>query len=414
MPEPVKGHDAHSGVRNIFPFPLSTILFLVFIFTLNFASRVVLSPLLPLLEREQGLGHGEAGSLFLLIQFGYCFGLLVTGVISSRINHRRTILLSTTALGIVLLAMSGSTSMAGIRVGLVLLGTSAGLYLPSGMSTITEEIPRKHWGKAIAVHELAPNLGFVAAPLMAEVVLRMLPWRGVLAVLGALAILAGALFQMFTRGGTHRSEPPNFGMMRQLMRDSSLWVTAMCFAVAVGLSMGLYAMMPLFLVSEIGMERGLANTIVGLSRASGIGMIFFAGLVTDRVGHRRALTIFFSAMGILTLLLGLIHGRVITAVLVFLQPAAVACFFPTGFSMVSQIFPANLRGLAVSVVTIFGSLVGAGAIPPGIGYLAEITSFSLALSLLGLFTLSMPLLLRYGTASASTPGGRPPDSGDSR
>jgi len=86
----------------------------------------------------------------------------------------------------------------------------------------------------------------------------------------------------------------------------------------------------------------------------------------------------------------------------------VACFFPTGFSMVSQIFPAGLRGLAVSVVTIFGSLVGAGAIPPAIGYLAESTSFALAISLLGLFTLSVPFLLRYRTGSASTPGDSSP------
>jgi len=398
MPEPVDRHDAHSGVRNIVAFPLSAILFLVIIFTLNFTSRVVLSPLLPLLEQELGLGHGEAGSLFLLIQVGYCLGLLVTGFVSCRINHRRTILLSTTALGMVLLAMSGSTSMAGMRVGLVLLGTSAGLYLPSGMATITEEIPREQWGKAIAVHELAPNLGFIAAPLFAEALLRILSWRGVLAVLGVLAILAGGCFQMFGRGGTHKSEPPNFGTMRQLLRDSSLWIAAMLFVDAIGVSLGFYMMMPLFLVSEIGMERGLANAIVGLSRVPGIAMIFFSGLVTDRIGHRRALTIFLSIMGILTVLLGLVHGRVVTAVLVFLQSASVACFFPAAFSMVSQIFPANLRGLAVSIVTIAGSLVGAGAIPPGIGYLAEMASFSLALCLLGLFTLSMPLVLRYGTA----------------
>jgi NNP family nitrate/nitrite transporter-like MFS transporter len=375
---------------------------------------VILSPLLPLLEQDLHLSHGEAGSLFLPIQLGYCFGLLVTGVVSSRINHRRTILLSTTALGVVLLTMSGSTSMAGIRVGLVLLGTSAGLYLPSGMSTITEEIPRKHWGKAIAFHELGPNFGFVGAPLIAEAVLKITSWRGVLAVMGALAILAGVLFQVFGRGGSYRSDPPNFGAMRQLLRDSSLWIAALLFAVAVGLSMGLYAMMPLFLVSEIGMELGLANTIVGLSRASGIVMIFLAGFVTDRIGHRRALTIIFFAMGILTLLLGLIHGPTATPVLVFLQPTAVACFFPTAFSMVSQVFPANVRGLAVSIVTIFGVLVGAGAIPPGIGYLAEFTSFSFAISLLGLIALLIPLLLRYGAASASAPGGRPPDPGDSR
>jgi heme O synthase-like polyprenyltransferase len=67
--------------------------------------------------------------------------------------------------------------------------------------------------------------------------------------------------------------------------------------------------------------------------------------------------------------------------------------------MVSLIFPPGLRNLAVSMVTIVGSLFGAGAIPPAIGYLAEASSFSAGLCLLGLLTLAMLPLLRYGTAS---------------
>ncbi len=75
--------------------------------------------------------------------------------------------------------------------------------------------------------------------------------------------------------------------------------------------------------------------------------------------------------------------------------------------MVSLIFPPGLRSLAVSMVTIIGSLFGAGAIPPAIGYLAEVSSFSFSLFLLGLLTLSVLPLLRYGRPSAIIDGTSP-------
>ncbi len=396
MPTPAPDEARRLAASSRIPFPLSPILFLVLIFYLNFTSRVILSPLLPVLEGELGLGHGGAGSLFLVVQIGYCAGLLVSGFVSSRLTHRNTILLSTTTLGAVLLAMSRSTSAVEMRTGLVLLGIAAGLYLPSGIAAITREIRQEHWGKALAIHELAPNLGFITAPLLAEALLTRLPWRGVLAVLGLLAILAGGGFLAFGSGGAHRSEPPRFRTMGQLARDPSLLITAMLFAVAIGSGLGLYTMMPLFLVSEIGLERAVANGIAGLSRVAGLAAIFLAGTITDRLGHRRALAVFLGATGTLTLLLGLVRGQVATPVLVFLQAAAAVCFFPAGFSMVSLIFPPAHRDLAVSLVTVIGSLIGAGAVPPAIGYLAEASSFSSGLLLLGLLSLAMLPLLRYG------------------
>jgi NNP family nitrate/nitrite transporter-like MFS transporter len=397
MPTPPVGDSRYSEGRRGFPFPLPPVLFLVVIFYLNFTSRVILSPLLPVLEPELGLGHGEAGSLFLVLQFGYCTGLLLSAFVSCRLSHRGTILLSTVAGGLILLAMSRSTSLTGLRVGLWLLGTSAGLYLPAGIATITSLVSQEHWGKALAIHELAPNLGYITAPLLAEALLRAVPWRGILAIFGVLAILVGGCFHLFGRGGAHRPEPPRFKTMGQLARDPALWIAALLFSVSIGSGLGVYTMMPLFLVSEIGMEREVANTITGLSRIPGVMVIFISGMMTDRIGHRRALALFLTTTGLLTILLGLVHGRVTTSLLVFPQAAAGACFFPAGFSMVSSIFPPGLRSLAVSMVTIVGVLFGGGVVPPAIGYLAEVSSFSAGLCLLGLLTLVTLPLLRYGT-----------------
>jgi len=391
-------------MRGGLPVPLSPVVFLVVIFYLNLTSRVILSPLLPILEHDLGLGHGEAGSLFFLLQIGYCAGLLASGFISYRWNHRHTILLSTTSLGLVLLAMSRSTSIVVIGAGLVLLGTAAGLYLPAGIATITSLVSREHWGKALAIHELAPNLGYATAPLLAEALLRVVSWRGILAILGVLAVLMGGCFPLLGRGGTHRPEPTRFKTMGQLARDPALWITAMLFSVSIGSGLGVYSMMPLFLVSEIGMERDVANTITGLSRLPGIVVIFFSGMIADRIGHRRALALILATTGLLTLLLGLVHGPVTTSLLVFPQAAAGACFFPAGFAMVSLIFPPGLRSLAVSMVTIVGALFGGGVVPPAIGYLAEVSSFSAGLCLMGLLTLAMLPLLRYGTSSRAVDG----------
>ncbi|HWT83356.1 MAG TPA: MFS transporter, partial [Candidatus Methylomirabilis sp.] len=277
------------------PFPLPPLLLLVTIFALNFAARVILSPLLPIVELELGLRHGEAGFLFLLVQIGYCTGLLASGFVSYRWSYRRTILLSTTGVGLALLAISMSPSIGIIRAELVLLGMVAGLYLPAGIATITKMVPQEHWGKALAIHEMAPNLGYITAPLLAEALLRLVSWRGILAVLGTLAVLMGGCFQLFGREGAHTPESPRFKTMQQLIFDPAVWIAAMLFGVGIGTVLGFYTMMPLFLVSEVRMTRGLANTITGLSRLSGMIVIFASGVITDRIGHRRALMCVFGA-----------------------------------------------------------------------------------------------------------------------
>ena len=87
--------------------PLSSaikgILFLSGLFFLNFISRVIFSPLLPVIEQEMGLDHTRSGSLFLFLSLGYFLSVLSSGFISSKINHKRSIVLSCLLLGCVLL-----------------------------------------------------------------------------------------------------------------------------------------------------------------------------------------------------------------------------------------------------------------------------------------------------------------------
>jgi NNP family nitrate/nitrite transporter-like MFS transporter len=167
------------------PFPVLPLAFLTAIFYLNFVSRIILGPFLPVIEHELGLGHGGAGSLFLFIQIGYATGLLGSGLVSWRFTHRHTIVTSAVAVGIGMVGLSLAASLGTMRFWLVLGGAGAGLYLPAGVATITHLVNDAHWGKALAFHELAPNLAFITAPLLAEALFAAISWRGVLAVVGS-------------------------------------------------------------------------------------------------------------------------------------------------------------------------------------------------------------------------------------
>ncbi|MBI5966370.1 MAG: MFS transporter [Deltaproteobacteria bacterium] len=384
--------------KKTFPFPLGPLFLLVAIFYLSFVARIIFAPLLPVVERDLSLGHGQAGSLFFFVAAGYGAGLLGSGFVSSLLSHRGTITLSIMMVGAALFIISGSASLNGIHGGLFLIGLFAGFYLPSGLATLTNMTSREHWGKAMAIHELAPNLAFVTAPFLSEALLKLFSWRQSLATLGICSILMGVLFLFLGWGGREKGELPRLKAVNEVVMNPPFWVMTTMFTVSIGSSLGVYTMMPLFLVSEMGMDRGWANTLIGLSRTFGIVVLFISGFIADRFGPKQALTLFLTTTAIFTLLLGLIQGAVTTPVWIFLQAASTACLFPVGFTLLSLIFPTHLRSIALSLVILVGFLLGGGVIPSAIGHWAEAFSFSSGFFLLGVFFMGMlPLFLRVAT-----------------
>jgi NNP family nitrate/nitrite transporter-like MFS transporter len=358
------------------------LLLLTSIFFLNFMARVVQAPLLPAIEGELGISHAAAGSLFFAISIGYFISLMGSGFVSARLGHRGNVLVSAFAVGAALLATAASGGLWGLRGGLFLLGLATGLYLPSAIAALTGFVEQAHWGKAVAVHEVAPNLSFVMAPLFAEAVLGVFSWRAALVILGAAAILAALVFARFGRVGRFAGEAPNFGSLAVLAATPSFWVMVLLFSLGISGTLGTFTMLPLYLVEERGFEREFANTLVGFSRVSGIVMAFVGGWLTDRFGPKRTLEFVFLFTGLCTILLGAAPAAW-TPVIVFLQPMVAVCFFPAGFAALGMVAPPQARNIAVSFTTPLAFLAGGGAVPALIGAIGDLHSFALGISLLG-------------------------------
>jgi NNP family nitrate/nitrite transporter-like MFS transporter len=271
---------------------------------------------------------------------------------------------------------------------------AAGLYLPSGIATLTELVDPRNWGKAISIHELAPNSSFVVAPLIAEMLLRWLSWQGIFIIFGIFSILSGILFSIFGRGGKFCGEPLNVSTLRVILGEPSFWIMMALFSLGIGGTFGMFAMFPLYLVSERGMDQAWANTLVGLSRICPVGIAILSGWVTDRLGPKRTLKVIFLANGIAVMLLGVVSESWVV-VLIFLQPMLASSFFPPGFAALSRIGDDKFKSIAVSLTVPVSFLLGGGAIPAMIGVIGQVRSFSTGFIILGGMLLGGAILVGY-------------------
>ena len=371
-----------SEIHGRFLSQLGPLLILTSIFFLNFISRIILAPLIPEIEKGFNLTHADAGALFFFTSLGYFISLGASGFVSSRFNHKRTIIMSNTGLGVALIGIALCDSVWSLRLGLFAVGVAAGVYIPSAIATLTGLISSQHWGKALAIHDIAPNLSFVAAPLIAEFTMTRFSWKIAFIFFGVAALILSPLFARFARGGEFLGEAPSFLAFRALLTNSSFWVMAFLFSIGVGGSLGIYAMLPLHLVTELGMDRNQANTLVALSRISGLIMAFVGGWASDRFGPKRTLKIVLVVTGMMTVLLGITPNRYVH-LLVFLQPLVAVCFFPAAFAAVAFIFPAKSRNLAVALIIPISFLVGGGIFPIFIGLIGDFSTFGLGIAVSG-------------------------------
>ncbi|MFC1869497.1 MFS transporter, partial [Thermodesulfobacteriota bacterium] len=140
---------------------------------------------------------------------------------------------------------------------------------------------------------------------------------------------------------------------------------------------------PLYLVTERGLDNDYANTVLSLSRVSGLFMTFIAGWITDRLGERKVISATLILVGISTILIGTLSG-IWLVVIIFIQAGLTACYFPAGFSALSRIVNPNTRSVATSLVTPQSFLIGNGILPAFIGYMGQNYSFGLSMILVGI------------------------------
>ncbi|MBW2139309.1 MAG: MFS transporter [Deltaproteobacteria bacterium] len=361
---------------------IGSIVFLTLLFFLTFIGRFIFAPLMPSIVKDLGITPSQAGSIFLIASVGVFIGSMVSGFISSRINHRGNLVVSMLAAVGALITCTLFPTLWVIRGSMLVLGIAAGLNLPSNVATITAMVSRQDWGKALAVQQTAPPMSLVVGPLLVVLLLEVSSWKGPLLCIAGAAIGVGFILLIFGKFGDFPGDPLKPSPVRAVLRLRSFWIMVILFALGMGGQVGVYAMLPLYMVTERGMNAETANTLIGVAQISALFMTFLAGWITDRIGEKKAIMMFLIASGLVNIMLGLSSGLRLK-VMVFLQPALFVCFFPAAFSALSRIVQPTMRSIAAVMAPPTAFVLGGGLFPAALGYMGEAYSFGLGIALSG-------------------------------
>ena len=371
------------------------ILFLLLFWSLwflNFSTRTVLSPLLPIFESELHISHALAGSIFLFLAVGYTSSLLASNWFTPRIGFKKSIAAGFLILTGALVSLVFTRTYWGLGVVAFFLGFGAGLYLPSALPLLTSTIHPDKWGKAIAFHETAATSSILVIPLLAAAALRFLHWKWLVAVLSGLCLAATIVF--LARSPDLRPKEEEKTPFSRVLRRRSFWIMAILWSFAAAGGLGLYNLMPLFLVNERGLPIDLANSIFGLSRIGGLVVTFLAGFLIDRFGVKRVLFISLLASGFSITGIALAESFPLLVTMLVFQATSIPVFFPAGLVAVSKLTGFGDRSAFAGATVAVGVVFGMGIAPTLLGTAADLWSFQAGMLVQGLLTMGACFLLK--------------------
>ena len=360
------------------------LLFLSFLWFLNFVGRTLFSPVLPLLEDEFHITHARASSIFVFQSLGYGISIFFSGLLSGRFGYRRSIVVSLLLSAAVFFLIPFSRAFSVLYLFSFIIGIATGVYMPAVIPLITRYFDEKIWGKSIAIHDSAASIGVLGTPLIALFLLQFFQWRGMFGVIGVVFVIAALvfyfLFDELTIGKISRAAFGGFITRR------SLWLLSIIWVFAASTSLGIYSVIPLYLTKELHLDIGYANTIFGISRLGGFVVAISSGFLVSRFTLRQVMCSVLIISGIFTVSVAVVGVSLIGPAL-FLQASFIYGFFPAGLIAISRMFDLHVRGIATGFIFGCGVVFGWGVAPCLLGLSGDVLSFRFGILILGICTI---------------------------
>ena len=390
---------------------LLLLLFLSFLWFLNFVGRTLFSPVLPLIEDEFHISHARASSIFIFQSVGYGISIFSSGLWSGLLGYKKSIIVSLLVMAAVFFAIPFSRAFSALYLFAFITGLATGVYIPAVIPLITRMYRENAWGMAIAVHDSSASVGVFGAPLIALGLLHFFQWRGMFGAVGFVFVAAAAafffLFEEMKVSGITRAALGEFITRR------SLWLMSVIWVFAASTSLGIYSILPLYLTKELHLEMGYANTIFGISRLGGFAVALGSGWLVTRLSVRTVMSSLLVVSGAFTVSVALAGAGLIAAAL-FLQASFIYGFFPAGLIAISRMFEVHVRGLATGFIFGVGVIFGWGVAPWLLGLSGDLLSFRFGILVLGILTMLsagiiyLPEELKRPKDTAQGPGASPP------
>ncbi len=367
--------------------------FVALMFGVNYMSRTILSPILVPLELDMHIGHALGTRLLIFQALGFSIAQLLCGFCLARVRPYQMVAISLMATGLSLMGNLFVSSYWQVALCFASIGFASGFYFPAAMATMASLVPTKNWGKAIAIHELAPNTSFILLPLIGQALLAYTDWRGVCAALGGTMVILGMAFLLFAHGGREYTIKPSFAGCKGLLTNRYTWIVTMLVTIGIIGEFPTFSVLPAYFATELGMPLDKASHMLSLTRLLCPVAAICGGFLADRFPPITITRTYLFLQGICLILMS---NDNVTLVLIAtcLQSTLTGLAFPSIFKIVAIVFPMEEQPLLFSLTLPLAAFIGTGAAPQMLGYCGDSVGFGFGFIVLGIVNICCLFPLR--------------------
>ncbi len=304
-----------------------------------------------------GIAQEFGTSLFVLGTLanimGFAFGIMAlpVGLLADRVSERRLLMLCCLGMGVSSIAIGLSPNIQILRIALLALGLSLGIYHPAGSAFIARVATNR--GMSFGYVGVGGNIGLALGPILASVIASTLGWRASYLIFAIPAILLAVMFFFFNRTEAPTTQQPIIKMStsKAELRPFILPLALIfCASIMNGfIYRGTVTFLPLYLSERVHFSFLNLNSILAagsfasIAFAFGVGGQFLGGYLSEKKRRESlALIIAIATVPLLTAI-GNTEG------LALMAAAAAFAFFsfmgqPIYNSLIADYSPPDWRG----------------------------------------------------------------------
>lgn len=345
----------------------------------NYAHRMLVPPLIPIIKGELGINNAQAGLLMTSLLLPYALIQVPAGYFGDRYGRRNTLIVSILGYSLssaLIIFGRNYWHLIGFRA---LYGLFAGLYYAPATALISELYGERK-GSALGLFMVGPPMGSGIAPLITLASVSF-GWRWAFVLTSTMSFLIGiALLSV--------SEPPRTSTKTTLKIPRHLLPLSIANFALLAAFFGVLTFLPDFLV-ENGRSVEEASLYFSLLSIAGIAGSLGGGAIYDRL-KRRSIELVVSSTALLTLFLAL------TALPAIVPPLGLFFYAigPIVTAYTAELATDENRGSVMGFVNMagfFGATVG----PYFVGLLIDAFGYEKAfLSLPALYLLALGIIMK--------------------
>ncbi len=165
----------------------------------NYMERGNLTIAIPVIKHSLKLDNLQAGMILAAFQGVYAFSNVPMGWIVDRFGPRRVIMFAGTAWTFCAAATGLANSLVALMIIRACLGVSESPIFPAGIKVVDSWFPNREKARAIAMYEVAGQIGVASGPLLGAIFILSLGWHLMFVAMASLGVLPVAIWFIFYR-----------------------------------------------------------------------------------------------------------------------------------------------------------------------------------------------------------------------